>query len=227
MRVVGVDASKRDWVGVVLADGCFDTAVLSPTLAALLDATSEVQTVGIDIPLGSVAAAVRGCDTAARRFVAPFGSSVFAAPPRGALACETYADANQWCRDRWGRGMSAQSWALRAKVADAEAHWIERPDLVFEVHPEVSFRAMAHDHRPLTARKRSWTCHQQRLALLAAAGVVVPTDLGDAGRSGADDVLDAAAAAWSAHRIATGVATSILDPPERDEQHAHPVAIWY
>lgn len=227
MRVVGVDASQKDWIGVVLADGRFETAMLSPTLAGLLERVRDIGTVGIDIPLGSVADGVRGCDTAARRFVAPFGSSVFAAPPRGALACATYQDANQWSRDHCDRGLSAQSWALRAKILDAELHWIERPNLVFEVHPEVSFRAMGDDRGPLTARKRSWTGHQQRLALLAAAGIDVPTELGDAGRASADDVLDAAAAAWSAHRIATGVATSILDPPERDEEHGHPVAIWY
>jgi predicted RNase H-like nuclease len=42
--------------------------------------------------------------------------------------------------------------------------------------------------------------------VLAAAGIVVPTDIGEAGRAGADDVLDAAAAAWSAGRIARGEA---------------------
>ncbi len=40
-----------------------------------------------------------------------------------------------------------------------------------------------------------------------------------------DDVLDAAAAAWSAHRIATGVAQSLPEPPE--VVNGHLVAIWY
>ena len=52
---------------------------------------------------------------------------------------------------------------------------------------------------------------------------MVPDDLGPAGLAGADDVLDAAAGAWTARRVAAGTARSFptdLDP-------AHPLqAIW-
>ncbi|MFI6764988.1 DUF429 domain-containing protein [Streptomyces sp. NPDC050355] len=54
----------------------------------------------------------------------------------------------------------------------------------------------------------------------------LPDDLGDAGRTPPDDVLDAAAAAWTAHRIACGRARSVPNPPERDAG-GRPVAIWY
>jgi predicted RNase H-like nuclease len=40
-----------------------------------------------------------------------------------------------------------------------------------------------------------------------------------------DDVLDAAAAAWSANRIAKGEAVSLPDPPESKD--GLQVAIWY
>ena len=40
------------------------------------------------------------------------------------------------------------------------------------------------------------------------------------------DVLDAAAAAWSAHRIATGAGRSVPEPPELNE-HGLVSAIWY
>jgi len=40
-----------------------------------------------------------------------------------------------------------------------------------------------------------------------------------------DDVLDAAAAAWSAHRVATGVVQSLPEPPEIVQGQL--VAIWF
>ena len=56
------------------------------------------------------------------------------------------------------------------------------------------------------------------------AGVVVP----DAVEVPAapDDVLDAAVVAWTAARIGAGVACSLPDPPQVDEE-GHPLAIWY
>jgi predicted RNase H-like nuclease len=96
---------------------------------------------------------------------------------------------------------------------------------LFEVHPEVSFWALA--GTPLRAGKHSWTGQAERQALLEAAGIVIPTELGWAGLvARADDVLDAAVAAWSAQRIASGHGRSLPDPPERDSE-SRPIAIWY
>jgi len=83
---------------------------------------------------------------------------------------------------------------------------------LYEVHPEVSFWALA--GAPLRAGKHTWTGQAERRALLEAAGLVIPTELGRAGMVAAtDDVLDAAVAAWSAQRIANGHARSLPDPP--------------
>jgi predicted RNase H-like nuclease len=40
-----------------------------------------------------------------------------------------------------------------------------------------------------------------------------------------DDVLDAAAVAWTANRIAVGIASTLPDPPE--QVGGRRVAIWY
>lgn len=61
---------------------------------------------------------------------------------------------------------------------------------------------------------------------LEARTRLLPDDLGAAGRTPPDDVLDAAAAAWTAHRIAHGRAHSLPDPPEHDAD-GRPVAIWH
>ena len=61
--------------------------------------------------------------------------------------------------------------------------------------------------------------------MLARHGVVLPDTLGPAGQAPPDDVLDAAAVAWSAHRMATGAAESHPSPPE--ECNGSKIAIWY
>jgi predicted RNase H-like nuclease len=54
-----------------------------------------------------------------------------------------------------------------------------------------------------------------RRTLLAKAGITLADDLGAAAeKAGIDGVLDAAAAARTARRIASGSARSLPDPPE-------------
>ena len=88
-----------------------------------------------------------------------------------------------------------------------------RDERVFEVHPEVSFRELL--GRTLTPKSTAVGIAERRLAL-AEAGIDLP-DL----PYPTDDVLDAAVAAWSAARYASGGA---LPLPE-----GHPTrtgAIW-
>jgi predicted RNase H-like nuclease len=79
--------------------------------------------------------------------------------------------------------------------------------------------------KPLLYGKKSWAGMWMRLELLGSAGIELPSSLGDADVVGIDDVLDAAAAAWSALRIASGKALSLPSPPERIDDRD--VAIWY
>ena len=64
----------------------------------------------------------------------------------------------------------------------------------------------------------------ERMRLLAAAGVELPDEL-STGQAAADDVLDAAIAAWSATRKARSEAVPL--PPDPPVQDGRPVAIWY
>ena len=54
-----------------------------------------------------------------------------------------------------------------------------------------------------------------RRALLAGVGISLPGNLAAAGAAAPDDILDAAAVAWSADRIARGQASSLPDPPPK------------
>jgi len=66
-----------------------------------------------------------------------------------------------------------------------------------------------------------------RRQLLQAAGIDLPfSELPDIASAGADDVLDAAAAAWSAQRHATGQSRSLPDAIPGDPSESGGV-IWY
>ena len=58
-----------------------------------------------------------------------------------------------------------------------------------------------------------------------AADTLAADQLGPAGQAPPDDILDAAAVAWSANRMATGKALSHPSPPEED--NGSKIAIWY
>ncbi|MFD8543784.1 DUF429 domain-containing protein [Streptomyces sp. NPDC059649] len=228
VTVLGVDACPGGWLAVELRDGRFAQARAVTTLRSLLPvaASGDVAVVAVDMPLGLLDTGWRRADTEAAALLGPLRGSVFRVPPRTVWQEETYDEARARCRELTGAGLSRQSWGLAAKLREANA-CLTAPggDRLLEVHPEVSFRALAGGTAPL-ARKKSWAGQMARRSLLAAAGIVLPDDLGAAGRTPPDDVLDAAAAAWTAHRIARGRAHSLPDPPEHDAD-GRPIAIWY
>jgi len=221
-RVTGIDASRGGWVAVTLSgdDG------VSVTVASTLDVLALEGVTGIDMPLGLLAAGWRTADLLARRALGRRGSSVFAIPPRPVWEEPRYADANRRCRELTGRGMSAQAWGLRGKLLEADAFRRgAKPQLhevrLYEVHPELSFAALA--GAPLADSKHTPSGLATRRALLAAAGIVVPPRVRGAAE---DDLLDAAAVAWSARRIAAGTAIILTDQAQRADD-AKEIAIRY
>jgi predicted RNase H-like nuclease len=221
--VVGVDACKGGWVTVALSDRSVQRCGVYPGFQALLDDHPDASVVGVDIPIGLPLSGARESDALARRFVGPRRSSVFPTPPRSVLEAATYQDALGVTRNLGVAGISKQSFGLAPKILEVDV--IARSDeRVVEVHPEVSFREMA--GQPLKYSKKSWNGASLRRLLLAQHDIVLPDDLGDAGHAPVDDVLDAAAAAWTADRIVRGKAVSLPSPPEQlpDGRKA---AIWY
>jgi predicted RNase H-like nuclease len=234
VRVLGVDACKGGWVGVALRDGRFDGAYIAGSVGALHEAAAaagHVAVVGIDMAIGLPDASIRQAVLLARRRVGRLGSSVFLIPVRGAVEIERFADAVAHNRKLAGVGISIQAHGLRIKLLEVDA-WV-RSSLVdgdgdgprvVEIHPEVVFAFL--NGEPLTLNKRSWGGMNLRRSLLARSGVDLPGMLGGAERAGIDDVLDAAAVAWSAHRVATGGAQSAPDPPERFSDGLQ-AAVWF
>ncbi len=142
IRVLGVDACRAGWVAVELIDGAFAGASVDLSLAALLaSAGPEMAAVGLDMPLGLLSTGWRDADEHAARFVGARRSSVFRVPPGPVWELSGYAEANAACRELTGAGFSRQAYGLRHKLR--EANGICDSHRLHEVHPEVSFRAMA------------------------------------------------------------------------------------
>ena len=220
--MLGVDAAGRHgWVGVLVDESGFCGA-RTGAFGELIEWSEPVLCVGVDIPIGHAGSGPRLADLEARRFVGPRGSSVFPAPPPEALRAETYEEANSALAAAGRPRISRQAWNLMPGMKEVEL--VARSDpRVHEVHPEVSFRHLAGEE--LSWSKKTWNGLLLRRRLLRGAGVELPDVLEEVVGAAADDVVDAAAVAWSARRIATGDASALPDPPEVDGTLE--VAIWY
>ena len=187
------------------------TVRVGASLDSLLAAGTTVT--GIDMPLGLLETGWREADRAARALLGPRRSSVFAIPPRAVWAETSYPAANRRCRELTGQGFSIQAWGLRAKLLEADRYRETCGHPLYEVHPELAFSAMA--GTPLAASKHTGPGRDERLRLLALAGISIPAGTPPALLG---DVLDASAVAWSARRIASDQAVTLPAVPQHDPQ---------
>ncbi len=218
--MLGVDGARGGWVGVRW-DGTDLSCAFAGTLAALVEESGPVAVVGVDMPFQLEVSATRASEDLARPLLGARRSSLFQSPSLGALdfADDDYLGANAWSKATAGRGISKQAWFLVPKIREVRALAATYPVPVRECMPELSFRAMHGE--PLAHPKTTWSGHALRLRLLRDQGIELPDDPGPAGRVAPDDLVDAAAVAWSAHRIATGTAERV--PPDGDPA----AAIWW
>jgi len=220
--VTGVDGCAGGWVAVTLparsqpaggrvAGGQLTAHIaVAATLAGLsLAASPSAGAVGIDMPLGLLAEGWRTADQLARGRLGRRGVTVFAIPPRPVWLADSYAEANQTCRELTGKGLSAQAWGLRGKLLEADAFRRGSARPLYEVHPELSFAALA--GAPLPVSKHTKAGLAVRRELLARAGITLPPRAAGAAEN---DLLDAAAVAWSARRIAAGEAVTLTSPAQ-------------
>jgi predicted RNase H-like nuclease len=224
VRVTGIDGCRGGWVAVVLADGEFAGHGSAPSLAGVLakvlaGGADPGAVVGIDMVLGVMETAWRAADGAARRLLGARHSTVFAVPPRPVWEQDSYADANRVCRELTAKGFSVQAWQLRAKLLETAAYRQTCGHRLYEVHPELAFMAMA-GGQALAQSKHTAAGRERRRELLTEAGIAIRADPLTA------DLLDAAAVAWSALRIANGTAVTLPDPPQHDRDGLE-VAIRY
>ncbi|MGY1593068.1 DUF429 domain-containing protein [Geodermatophilus sp. SYSU D00708] len=211
MAVLGVDGWRGAWVGARL-EGRTVTLTVLPDAAAVL-AVPDVDVVGIDMPIGLPDDGPRHCDDQARERLRGLGagSSVFPTPVRAVLATDDYAEARALSRAATHppRAPSAQAFQLVRAIRALDDALGEPPaDHVVEVHPELAFRELDGRVRDPKGTARGTA---QRLIALRAVMDVEEALLHAPPRVPVIDALDACAAAWSARRIADGVAECVGD----------------
>ena len=227
--VLGVDGCRGGWLGI-LWDGSAAVAIFHSTIRELIDdetARSAV-VVGVDMPMELPDEGARQADRMAQRELGRRASSIFVTPTRSALTMVTQSQASAVNKERGGPGVSIQAFNLRPKVLEvdelARTFVAERGRRLVEVHPELSFHTM--NDGSLSHSKRTPEGQEERRALLRRVGIELdPTSTAIPGRIAIDDVLDAAAAAWSAWRVNSGTARSLPDPPEINSDGIS-AAIW-
>lgn len=235
--VAGVDGVRGGWAMAVtaVADGSTVEFSAWPRLEELwAEARArDLLVVGFDMPVGLPGAERRTADIAARELLEARRSSLFWTPPLCTLDAADHTEANLQARRRTGQGLSAQTFALMPKIRELRTALAPedftpraRPRAA-EVHPESSFVRLA--GAPMASSKHKLAGLQARAAALAGAfpniaEAALGTSLPGPCEPGLDDLLDAAAAAWTARRIVSGHA-ECLGAGEHDET-GYPMHIW-
>jgi predicted RNase H-like nuclease len=207
--IAGADGAGERWLIALVHDGAVSWKI-APDAATVLEYTRDCAAVGVDVPIGLPELGPRPCDLEARRRLGRAASSVFLTPIRAVLHTATHREAGEALRIRGEAGMTIFTWGLLPKIRQWDE--VPLPPWVVEVHPEVSFRAMAPGIS--FARKKSAPGAWQRIEALSST-VDVPAALAAAPTgAGLDDALDALAAAWSAQRFAAGTAETLGGEPD-------------
>lgn len=227
MFVAGVDGCRGGWVAFNVDTDSLSTSVeLIDLPSTLWNKAPGLAFLAIDIPIGLLDVS-RACDKAARKLLGqPRGTSVFAAPCRAAVQASSYAEANASNQNRTGRGLNVFTWGIAPKIKQVDdAITPECQRWAVEVHPEICFWALA-GGRPMTHRKKIPAGVNERLDLLRPLFPDIDQHLQHRPSGVAkDDLLDAAAAAWTALRLHAQEAKRV-SKPERDDRGLA-ATIWY
>ncbi len=207
MRLAGIDGCKGGWIAILI-DESLDleaaTVAADKQLGDLID-RNGISFALIDTPMGLADTIPgRSVEPELRAFLRGRASVVFNAPCRAAISALTYPEASAINRDVLGKGLSQQSWGIFPKIVEADKVMRDLGQgRVREGHPEVSFGLMNRNAAVLTSKKKQ-EGRTDRIRLLTGVGFL-PDDLLKAKPTGfgaqTDDLLDAAALAWSAIRV--------------------------
>jgi predicted RNase H-like nuclease len=217
--VAGIDGCRGGWIAFKVDLTAHVTSVEAVDVSAWLrERPPDLTCVGIDVAIGLLECP-RACDIAARKLLGqPRGTSVFAAPCRAALAAESHAESSAINRQKTARGLSQQAWGIIPKIKQVDdAITSDRQRWALEVHPEVCFWAL-NQRRPMKHNKKTKEGISERIVLLRRVFPEIENHLANRPRGvGSDDLLDAAAAAWTALRW-HGKESERVCTPELDER---------
>ena len=236
--VAGVDGCPAGWA-VVLWNTHGEEAPafeVAPDFGAVLASDRRLAVIAVDMPIGlpeHVGPGGRGPERAVRRLLGERQSSVFAVPSRAAVMEDDYRRSCgvALATSEPPRKVSKQCFHLYPKVREIDR--LMTPALearVYEAHPELAFWRLNGERAMALPKKVKSRPHppgmDERAALLVRNGYerafldrTLPRGVGR------DDLLDAAALALAAARIARGQGRSFPSAPQRDARGLR-MAIW-
>lgn len=239
--VAGVDGCRGGWLAVLRPlDAPDDARVLFlRTFLDVLAIEPAPEIISVDMPIGlpdATSTGGRDADIGARKNLGARQSAVFAVPSRAAVMQHDYTQACEaaLATSEPPRKVSKQCFNLFPKIREIDA--LMTPGVqarVRETHPELAFWAL-NGEQPLELPKKVKSRPFEpglalRRALLASAGYsssFLEHDHGlRASVAGPDDLLDAAACAWTAGRIARGHARCFPEAPPLDAKGLR-IEIW-
>jgi predicted RNase H-like nuclease len=156
--LAGVDGCKFGWICITkdLENGALNSRIFRSS-AELFAQTPTPAVFSIDIPIGLTDSGPRQCDIQARRLLgARRGTSVFSAPIRPVLNLASREEADKIHRSIDGNGVNVFSWNLYPRIRDVDSELQKNTILrekVYEVHPEISFRAINDGVTIITAKR--------------------------------------------------------------------------
>ncbi|MFA6045118.1 MAG: DUF429 domain-containing protein [Phycisphaerales bacterium] len=220
-HVLGIDGCPGGgWVIVRLSLDGHLNVTHAPNVAALGAVASESVLSLIDIPIGLVDGP-RTCDVEARQLIGPRRSSVFPAPPRWLLECDTLEAADEAMAARGRKRVQRQLWNIVARIREVDGllrSGVLPPGRLRECHPEVCFRSLRgrvlehskHTREGLALRREIIEDH------LPGAAAAIDAALRARAPWNEDDVLDACIAAITGAGVWTNELATLPAQPPRD-----------
>ncbi|MGC6509642.1 MAG: DUF429 domain-containing protein [Myxococcota bacterium] len=227
----GIDGVKGGWIfatGSVFGDKISNIRLSFHSSLNEVELT-EIDLIGIDMPIGLPVQTNKGGRTAermARKHLPGRASSIFSTPCRSCLSAKSYQDALAISRasgpDKLG--LSKQSYNILPKIKSLDDLLQKNHHLrskIYECHPELAFTVMSPSMAFET--KHSTNGRAQRIKSLESLQVIPEQWLK---RYPIIDQLDALACLWSAHRILSGTAMMVPNPPPSDETGLRMAISW-
>lgn len=219
---IGADARQREGYWTVTVEDASPVSVeLFETLDDVLAHANEADAVGFDVPIGhddpmGEAGGRRAPEAAAEALLGDAIDRILPCPPPVVFELDHFHQAQKRCEDEGWPELTRPIWGGRGRIAGATEAASEDARIV-EAHPEVSFTVMNEKHGgsgPPEHYGDGYEALVERTELLEAEGWAVAGTL-EAEDAEPRKLLDAAATAWTADRVARGIARTVPeDPPE-------------
>jgi predicted RNase H-like nuclease len=218
--IIGIDGCKSGWFSVWENHTGNIQSSIFPNLYDLNNFFIHENhlIIGIDMPVILSDKNPRQADQLARKLLSKKASSVFSAPTPEMLEQPNYEKASSVSKRLFGKSMTLQSWYLFPKIKDVQTMIHHKKMNIYEIHPELSFRAM-NNEKIILQSKKTYEGFSIRNSLLAKYFKVFnfqeirmqyeKKDVMD------DDILDAFAVLWSAKRIQSNEASFLPQTPEK------------